>query len=180
VGVDILSYAIQIPHRVIEDDEHFWFSVQSGEDLPQLRAGWMNGVRSKNLHPFASPGAGQVVDPEVKGLGPVGNCPFNGNRAVLFAQNWLEQQGCLNAVVVGQRDHGRKIELLNLPALQVKSELWPRRGSPVAQPVIDSPSMIGLAALFKAMHESAHESETAAETRQKFQRLAGLIGVTVE
>src|SRR6185437_580372 len=90
VDVDILAHAIQVPHGVIQDNEHFGFGVESGEDLLQLPAGWMSRVGRKDLHPFRSPGARQVMNAEVEGLWSIGDGPLDGYGAPAIAQSGFE------------------------------------------------------------------------------------------
>ena len=109
---------------------------------------------------------------DVKGLCSIGNCPFDRNRALLFAPSGLEQERCLNAVVVSERDNRRQTEFLDLRAFKMESKVWGRWRRPVTQPVVHSHSVIGLGALLQPLHELAHVGITAAKHRQKFQRLS--------
>lgn len=120
------------------------------------------------------------MDTQVEGLRFVRNGPFKGNRTIPLTIFGLERKLRLDAVVISEGDDRRKAKLFNLPALKIEREFGRRGGRPVTLRVFHSHSVIGCGALFMALHETPHERITAANHREKFQRLPGLIGVTME
>src|SRR3954467_3978304 len=82
VDVEVSPDAVQIPHRMIKDDEHFRFGVESSQNLFQVSFAWMMSKGGEDLHPFGTPRAGEIMHSDMKGFSPKRNRPFDGDRAV--------------------------------------------------------------------------------------------------
>ncbi len=154
--MQVLADLVQIPERVIEDDEHVGKVVQRREHLRQPRVAGIGGERFKLAHPLGARRAGQVVDAKVKGLILAeGRRPLHRNRDVAGAGHGAQQHRRLDIVVIGDRDQRLHLERLrDLPAFQIECQSGCERRRPVTRGVVDLQAMVLPATLFFPGHDA--------------------------
>jgi hypothetical protein len=93
---------VEVPHGVIEDDQHIRKGVQGGEDLGELFLVGRGGVLLEGLHPRHTALAGQVMDAEVEGLvAAEGGAPLDRYGDVAGGGDGAQQHGRVDGVVIG-------------------------------------------------------------------------------
>ena len=103
-----LADQVQVPHGVVEDHQHIWLALQSGQNLREARIAGVRGEILKRRHPLRCAGAGQVVHAEMERLrAAIGRAPLHRNRNLPRAGHRAQQHWRLDVVVIGDRDHRR-------------------------------------------------------------------------
>ena len=133
--------AVEVPDRMVEDDEHLRDLVQLGEDVAEkvrLALGDRNGGEgAEPIHPLLAGSGGQVVDADVKGALIERHRPFDRDGNVARRGDRAKQQRRVDVVVIGERDQRRNLEaVLDLRALEVEGEPRGQRRGPIAVGIV--------------------------------------------
>ena len=104
--------AVEIPQRVVEDDQHLGNRVQGAQQVADALGAGLGGAGLQFSEQFAGVRRGQVVHAEMELGGLEGDGPFQGDGLILQRRHHAQQHGGVDAVVIGERDHGLQSELL--------------------------------------------------------------------
>ena len=121
----LLSDEIQVPQRVVEDDQYVGQRMERGEDFGQARVRGFGGELFEGPHPFDTGIAGQFVDAEVKRLlaaaiGPETVAPLDRDRNMPSGGHGTQQHGRGDVVVVGNGNQRSEPQFFNLLALEIE------------------------------------------------------------
>src|SRR6266702_2033342 len=122
---------MQVPDRMIEEDEHAGNFVEVLQDVEQDGFVRTRRVAGKPAHPGVSVGAGKIVYADVKFGWAERQRPLHRDRDVPRAGDGAQQHGSFDGVVVGDGDKWLKTERLDRAIFEVVGHLRQQGRTPM-------------------------------------------------